>query len=339
MNRCLTLLAYALTGATTIPAFAAETKPCADDRRIECIDYKPNEVVHIYAAPGQTMRIQLGEGEKIGGLFVSDQRTIGNEPGEQSPGQQVADGGSSAKIAHCDPNLCRSVVDNFVYIMPRRELTAQPFFLQMELCDGAGKCEPVPYAFELSTSVPTPPSAPKQVASAGETVADGTATGASVRPYYGVRFLYPAREAAERKREQAAKAAAWRAAHPPVARARLPPVPQPSANYRYAYRGSAELKPDEVWDDGRSTFIRFSGLRRIPNVYAYLPDGTETNGFGYASEPDATGTTLRIGKTAAKWCLRDGESRAGCIFNAGPDPEGRTVPTITGATPLRSANR
>ena len=338
MTRRVVLSAFILTAAQAVPAVAAETQPCADDKRIECIEYRPNDVVHVYAAPGETLRIQLGAGEKIAGLHVSDQRTIAaEEPEPQTLQSQQADGPSNGRIASCDPNICRSVVANFVYLMPRRDLTAQPFFLQTEWCNGAGTCQPVPYAFELTTARATPP---KQVAST-----DAAVPPAAPAPvYYGVRFLYPARDAEERQREKAAKVAAWVAAHPPaqhLARAVLPAVPQPVANYRYAFRGAAELKPDQVWDDGRSTFIRFNGLRRVPNVYTYLPDGTETNGFGYAAEPDATGTTLRIGKTAARWCLRDGD-RAACIFNVGSDPEGRASPTIA-APPapasLRSAAR
>lgn len=334
MSLRIALSAFVLTAAASLPALAAEPAPCADDTRIECITYRPNEVVHLKAAPGETLRIQLGDGEHVAGLFVSDQRTIGNEPTEQaSANQQVAEGGSSGRIASCDPNLCRSVVANFVYIMPRRDLTAQPFFLQMEWCDPTGKCQPVPYAFELSTIPAAKPSG-RDVASAGNIIpADATVSAPAPKPYYGVRFTYPKREADEMKREKEAKAAAWRAAHPEaLRRKRAVPVAQVPMNDHYLYRGDPSVKPDKVWDDGRSTFIRFNGLRRVPNVYAYLPDGTETNGFGYASEPDETGTTLRIGKIAARWCVRDGEKVTGCIFNWGSDPEGRSSPTVASVT-------
>lgn len=331
MSLRIALSAFVLTSAAALPALAADPKPCADDNRIECITYRPNEVVHLSAAPGQTLRIQLGDGEHVAGLFVSDQRTIGNEPAEQaSATQQMAEGGQNGgKIASCDPNLCRSVVENFVYIMPRRDLTAQPFFLQMQWCDPAGKCQPVPYAFELST-IHTDKPVGREVASNSNIVpADATVSAPAQKPYYGVRFTYPDRDAAEKKREREAKAAAWRAAHPEALRRKASvPVAQVPVNDHYLYRGDASVKPDRVWDDGRSTFIRFNGLRRVPNVYAYLPDGTETNGFGYTSEPDTAGTTLRIGKVAARWCVRDGEHVAGCIFNEGADPEGRYSPTV-----------
>ena len=61
----------------------------------------------------------------------------------------------------------------------------------------------------------------------------------------------------------------------------------------HAYRGAPELKPDQVWDDGRTTFLRFNGNRRIPNVYGYLPDGTETTGS--ASLPSPTPPAPRCG--------------------------------------------
>ncbi len=337
-----TLLAFAiaLARADAVPCLAAETAPCAEDKRIECIEYRPNDVVHLYAAPGATLRIQLGAGEKVEGLHVSDQRTLAaEEPEPPTRAETVAESPNGNRSATCDPNLCRSVVENFVYVMPRRELTGQPFFLQTQWCDGAGKCQPVPYAFELQAKLP----APAQVASLESGAASPPAT-----QYFGVRFVYPERDAAERKREQEARVAAWRAAHPPVPRpvhaaaalaAAQACALTPGANYRYLFRGAPELKPNEVCDDGRTTFVRFNGLRRVPNVYTYLPDGTETNGFGYAAEPDPSGTTLRIAKTATRWCLRDGD-RAGCIYNSGGDPEGRTASTVVSAarTPLPAAD-
>ena len=156
----LALLAIGCAALGALPCLAAETQPCADDKRIECIDYRPNDVVHLYAEPGATLRIQLGAGEKVEGLHVSDQRTLAaEEPAAPTRMDAVAERPTGNHSASCDPNLCRSVVENFVYIMPRRELTGQPFFLQTQWCDGAGKCRPVPYAFELQAKAPPSPAA------------------------------------------------------------------------------------------------------------------------------------------------------------------------------------
>jgi type IV secretion system protein VirB9 len=332
------LPAVLLASMFATPVCAADPRPCADDPRMQCIDYRPNDIVRVYAAAGATLRIELAPGEEVEGLLVSDQRTLGREEEELPSASDIAAGSQSGgkQVATCDPNLCRSVVGNFVYVMPRRDLAAQPFFLQGRWTDNAGKPHSRPYAFELQTRPPQL-AAGQKLASTGQ-----AATDAQPAPtFYGVRFTYAERDAEERKRAAVAKAAAWRAAHP--AQPQVPPptpsVPQLTANWQYAYRGAPELKPDEVWDDGRTTFLRFNGNRRVPNVYAFLPDGTETNGFGYTSEPETTGTIIRIGKTDRRWCVRDGD-RAGCIYNLGGDPEGRTVPTVAPQTvPLAPAPR
>jgi type IV secretion system protein VirB9 len=325
-----TLPAILLATTFATPVLAADPKACADDPRMQCIDYKPNDIVRVYLAAGATFRIQLAPGEEVDGLVVSDQRTIGREDEEPPSAQEIAAGAQGGKqVATCDPNMCRSVVGNFVYVMPRRDLAAQPFFLQGRWTDVSGKAHSTPYAFELQTRPPQ--------LGAGQKLASNRQTATDAQPlaqtFYGVRFTYSERDAEERKRAAAARAAAWRAAHPPqpYVPPPTPSVPQLSANWQYAYRGAPEVKPDEVWDDGRTTFLRFNGNRRIPNVYAFLPDGTETNGFGYTSEPDATGTIIRIGKTDRRWCVRDGD-KTGCLYNAGGDPEGRTVPTVAPQT-------
>jgi type IV secretion system protein VirB9 len=326
MRHCVILLATTFITPMAHSAMAADPKPCADDPRVQCMDYRPNDVVRLYAAAGATLRIELAPGEEVEGLLVSDQRTLGHEEDAQLSAQDIAAGAQSGSkaVPTCDPNLCRSVIGNFVYLMPRRELVAQPLFLQGRWTDAAGKSHSTAYAFELQTRPPQL-AAGQKLASNGAQVTDA----APSATFYGVRFSYPQRDDENRRLAAAAKAAAWRAAHPPQPRVQppTPSAPQLTANWKYAYRGAPELKPDEVWDDGRTTFLRFNGNRRVPNVYAFLPDGTETNGFGYTVEPETTGAILRIGKTDRRWCVRDGD-RAGCIYNFGSDPAGRTVPTV-----------
>ena len=112
-----------------------------------------------------------------------------------------------------------------------------------------------------------------------------------------------------------------------------PSAPGVTANWRYGYRGSEAVRPDQAWDDGRTTFLRFNGNRRVPNVYRQLPDGHEGLA-SYATEPDAGGTVLRISRTETKWFIRDGDA-AGCLFNVGSDPDGKTAATDASvATPL-----
>ena len=319
-----TLLAAA-TMLHAPPALAAIDPPAASglDQRMRVVPYSRSNPVQLYAAPGASLRIQLGGDEEVVHIVVSDQATLTPEEdvppaggattvssalGTPSPGQKGP--------ASCDPNLCRSVAGNFVYLKPLRALDPQPLFIQTKRCAAdTGKCEMVPYTFELLTK----PGDPKLTAAAAA---------------WDVTFTYPDRDKAARLAEQrkayAARLAAWRerqALRPPA-----PSAPGVTANWRYGYRGSEAVRPDQAWDDGRTTFLRFNGNRRVPNVYRQLPDGHEGLA-SYATEPDAGGTVLRISRTEAKWFIRDGDA-AGCLFNVGSDPDGKAAATVASAAPL-----
>ena len=319
-----TLLAAA-TMLHAAPALAAVDPPAASglDHRMRVIPYNRNNPVQLYAAPGASLRIQLGADEEVVRIVVSDQATLA--PEEEAPGAGATNTVSSTLgtpapaqrgPASCDPNLCRDVAGNFVYLKPLRALDPQPLFIQTKRCAAeTGKCETVPYAFELLTKAGDP----KLTAAAAA---------------WDVTFTYPDRDSAARLAEQrkayAARLAAWRerqALRPPA-----PAGPTLAANWRYGYRGSEAVRPDQAWDDGRTTFLRFNGNRRVPNVYRQLPDGHEGLA-SYATEPDAGGTILRISHTETKWFIRDGDA-AGCLFNVGPDPDGKAAATVASAMPL-----
>lgn len=322
--RGLRILLAAATILHAVPALAAVDPPAASalDHRMRVIPYNRNNPVQLYAAPGASLRIQLGADEEVVRIVVSDQGTIA--PEEEVPAASNATTVSTLGPApagqqgpaSCDPNLCRDVAGNFVYLKPLRSLDAQPLFIQTKRCAAeTGRCEMVPYAFELLTK----PGDPKL-------------TGAAAA--WDVTFTYPDRERAARLAEQrkayAARLAAWRERQA----LRLPPpaAPAVAANLRYGYRGSDAVRPDGAWDDGRTTFLRFNGNRRVPNVYRQLPDGHEGLA-AYATEPDPSGTILRIARTETKWYVRDGEA-AGCVFNIGPDPDGKAAATVASAAPL-----
>ena len=320
-----TLLAAA-TMLHAVPALAAVDPPAASslDHRMRVVPYSRSNPVQLYAAPGASLRIQLGADEEIVQIVVSDQATIA--PEEEAPAPAGAAMTVSSPLsapspaqkgpASCDPNLCRSVAGNFVYLKPLRALDPQPLFIQTKRCAAeTGKCEMVPYTFELLTKAGDP----KMTAAAAA---------------WDVTFTYPDRDRAARLAEQrkayAARLAAWRerqALRPPA-----PAAPAVTANWRYGYRGSEAVRPDQAWDDGRTTFLRFNGNRRVPNVYRQLPDGHEGLA-SYATEPDAGGTILRISRTEAKWFIRDGDA-AGCLFNVGSDPDGKAAATVASAAPF-----
>jgi type IV secretion system protein VirB9 len=335
MRYCLVL---GLLATVSLPALAADPKPCADEVRTQCIEYQPNDIVKVTLTIGSTFRFQLAPNEKIEGVLVSDQRTIGQESMEELSQAELAQQQATApqegirQVAFCDPNMCRAVISNFVYLTPRKPLTAQPFFLQGVWTDADGKQRVTPYAFEIQTR--EQPAREQQVAAIASPTTD--AKPQAIPAFYGVRFVYTKRDAEERQKIAAQKAAAWRSAHPPLPKeaiAAAVPIPRSpcetdrGGNPAYFYRGAQDLKPDKVCDDGRTTFLTFNGNRRVPNIYTYLPDGRETDSVGYTSDPGPNGTVIRIAKTDRKFCLRDGD-RAGCVINAGGDPQGRTASTV-----------
>lgn len=308
-----------------VPALAAVDPPAAsgDDTRIRTIPYVRNNPVQIFAVPGASFSIELGAGETVEQVIVSDQGTLGFEADEPvalgtSGATNVSTGlagGAALEPSKkwppsCDANLCRVVDANFIYLRPLRQLEPQPLFVQTKYCaPDTGKCEMIPYRFELATR-------PSDVKASAANVA------------WSVTFTYPDRERAARQAEQrkayAARVAAWRERQ--ALRTAPPAAPGLAANWQYGFRGSEAVRPDEAWDDGRTTFLRFNGNRRVPNVYRRLPDGHE--GIpAYATEPDAGGVVLRIARTDTKWFLRDGDE-AGCLFNVGPDPDGRAAATV-----------
>lgn len=317
----------ALVAATmlySVPAMAVVDPPAASkqDGRMRTVVYSRSNPVVLYAAPGASLRIQFGADEKVVGVVVSDQGTIAPQDEPEPPaatGVSATFANAAAampakgpSISSCDPNLCRTVFGSMLYLKPVQELDPQPLFVQTERTLADGRTEMVPYTFELQTrpgnqSVSTPHTA------------------------WDITFAYP-----DRLRQE--KAVAWRKKHAEdVAAARvraantplpaLPPtLPTLQSNWRYGYKGSAAVAPDAAWDDSRSTFLRYNGARRVPNVYRRLPDGKESIP-AYTTEADETGTTIRIAHTDAKWWVRDGDE-AGCLFDLGPDPEGRTATTV-----------
>ncbi|HZV93212.1 MAG TPA: TrbG/VirB9 family P-type conjugative transfer protein, partial [Caldimonas sp.] len=99
-------------------------------------------------------------------------------------------------------------------------------------------------------------------------------------------------------------------------------------NATYTAQGTDEartaLAPNATWDDGRSTYFRFVGNRRLPVPYVLNPDGEEA-----VVDYTVQDRTLIIHKTAARFRLSDGDLIL-CISNGNYTPGG--VNTGTGTT-------
>ena len=98
-------------------------------------------------------------------------------------------------------------------------------------------------------------------------------------------------------------------------------------NTRYSIaegKGSQDIVPTLVFDDGRFTYLRFPGNREIPAVFHVLGDGSETL-VNSRMEDDL----LVIDRVSRQLMLRAGSAVAG-IWNEAFDLDGR--PPIRGTT-------
>jgi type IV secretion system protein VirB9 len=134
-----------------------------------------------------------------------------------------------------------------------------------------------------------------------------------------VHFRYPTSEAtaatAEREAEQV--------------RALLDTA-APSGNRRYSVEGSSDLAPIEVWDDGRTTFMRFRARGTIPAVYGPRGDGDDN--LDEIKNVAAREGVLEVPGVKTKFVLRVGRQVA-CVFNEAYDPNAPR-PTTNTASPL-----
>jgi len=107
-------------------------------------------------------------------------------------------------------------------------------------------------------------------------------------PIYVAKFMYPEdlrrhkaamlREPAPAPAPVAAPVSAAPSERPftPVVQENLPPVQPAQTNYNYTYTGPDALAPTQVYDDGRSTYIKFKKMSKpAPKAYIIAPDGSE----------------------------------------------------------------
>jgi type IV secretion system protein VirB9 len=94
-------------------------------------------------------------------------------------------------------------------------------------------------------------------------------------------------------------------------------------NSNYSYRGSAQLKPESVWDDSVQTRLRFGSQRELPAIFARNDDGSESlvNFTIDAGE-------VVVHRVSRHFVVRRG-GLEGCIVNAGFTGEGERLESGT----------
>lgn len=107
---------------------------------------------------------------------------------------------------------------------------------------------------------------------------------------------------------------------------RLTAVPAP-VNWNYsvaAGKGSEDIVPTLVYDDGRFTYLRFPANREVPAVFHVLPDGAET-----VVNARMEGDLLVVERVSRRLMLRAGSAVVG-VWNDTFDLDG--MPPVSGTT-------
>ena len=130
--------------------------------------------------------------------------------------------------------------------------------------------------------------------------------------FFRVIFHYP-QEAAKQETQLSAAAVAEKLLDKPRRDIR---------NVEYLACGSEAVTPDQAFDDGRFTFLRYAGAREIPAVFVVNPDGSEG-----LVDTHMEGDTVVVHRLAQRFVFRHGET-VGCLVNKRFDAKG--VETFNG---------
>jgi len=127
-----------------------------------------------------------------------------------------------------------------------------------------------------------------------------------------VTFRYPEDE----------KAKAAKVNEEELARKRLADAQREIRNINYFACGAEDVTPDQAFDDGRFTFLRYAGGREMPAVFVVNADGSESLVDSHV-EVD----TVVVHRVAERFVFRRGGS-VGCVVNKSFDPRG--IETLSG---------
>lgn len=137
--------------------------------------------------------------------------------------------------------------------------------------------------------------------------------------YFQVRFDFPDDRLAEAKaqQQQRAELANARMIDSAFAMSNLP------LNWNYYACGAHEIRPSEVFDDGRFTYMRFPGGQEIPAVFMINADDSESIVNGSMRDD-----RFVVQAVAKRLVLRKGQSVA-CLENRSYNPYGVATPSGT----------
>jgi type IV secretion system protein VirB9 len=272
------------------PALAAPKQTIDQNLRVEA--YNPGKRYVVVGTIKRSLTVTVCPGESIVRVPFGDDQVI------QGP-DMGKDGGANVPI------------DNVVPLWPEKVGRTNFQILTKE----PGKQYKT---YQLSIEVRNPP-------------ADGADDPEAV---YGLTFTCPDKERARVSAETAERAAKWaavrqqREAKFQLAAAKTQmqtDFADRQRNYRYVARGSYDLIPSEVSDDGQQTGFRFPGNRQIPAVYAVGFDGAEQI-VPFTMQSDL----ILVQRVARQFRLRLGGSVLE-VFNLGYNPAGSPDPG-TGTT-------
>ena len=148
---------------------------------------------------------------------------------------------------------------------------------------------------------------------------------------FGLRFRYPADEAAKAVAAVTAEQAALerRVVELKLDRA----VVEGRRNLAYAVQGATALQPSEVSDNGRFTVLRFPANQPVPALYQVEAGGTES-----LVPFDVRGEFVVVHVVARELRLRRGREVL-CIYNEAFDPYGSRPGTGTAAEDVERTDR
>lgn len=147
--------------------------------------------------------------------------------------------------------------------------------------------------------------------------------------YFQVRFDFPEDRAAEASAlaQQRIADAKARMVDSAFAKSNLP------INWNYYARGTRDIRPSEIYDDGRFTYMRFPGGQEIPAVFMINADGSESIVNG-AMRDDR----FVVQVVARQLVLRKGQSVA-CLQNRSYNHYGVATPTGTASPEVQRVIR